>query len=103
MSNKEQIRAAYLEDKKDPFDSVTGGRRRGKLIKNNQAKEERPRTASQILWIYGQTDPNWKWGHFAAALAKALPKKKRSNFNPYRACRQLERMLPGAQVQGFGL
>lgn len=102
MSTTNEIREAYIEDKADPFDVVTGGKRRGKFSRSREERQSRPRTASQTLWIFGQTDPNWKWGHFADALRKALPEKK-AKFDPYRAYRRLERMLPGVQLTGQGL
>lgn len=76
MSTNKQIRDSFEEDRKDPFYSVGRGRRKGKLKANSEAVNQKPRTMSQTLWIFGQTDPNWKWGHLATALAEALPEAR---------------------------
>lgn len=62
MSTLKQIRAAYREDVRYPFYSIQAG---GPKRRNHHDRHERP---ARLF----RTDVDWYWGHFPAALRKAL-------------------------------
>jgi len=99
MSTDEEIREVYLEDMKFPFDVVNGGKPKKRVVLQLSRKVGK-RTIIRAWFneskLIRETSPDWKWNHFRDAFVKAGFGTK--NYDPFRAYRQLERMLPGVNL-----